>query len=211
VCDAGEVCTRPKRCSEWGRAFSTFVTFLLDGPSSMVPSYEGNMENAAVRPAELDRKRELDALSVLQSLHDGIDPATSQPLVASSSWNSVIVVRALATAIDALKRSTSRRIRPLPERVGAPWTQEEDRQLVESFDLGLPIGVLVGKHHRTRGAITARLERMGKLGTPHSQPSGVVQSSFNPRQPTANDRLPEDHTRIHLSPLHQLTSPHSIS
>jgi hypothetical protein len=166
------------------------------------------MEPTAIRPAEMNRKREMAALSVLQLVHDGIDPATGLPFT-SNSWNSVVVVRALATAIDTLRRSTARRIRALPERVGAPWTVEEDRKLEESFAVGLPIAVLADKHSRTRGAITARLERLGKLSTPPTQQMPTSHQHVDTPQYVAEDRLQKGPTGSHLSPLHQLASSRS--
>ena len=48
-------------------------------------------------------------------------------------------------------------------RQGTPWGSEEDRQLRESFLAGLGFSELASRHQRSRGAIRARLERLGLL------------------------------------------------
>jgi hypothetical protein len=68
-------------------------------------------------------------------------------------------------ALGALS-SDDRHARPqqnLPERVGRPWRENEDKALIEAFDEGVDLDDLAIKHQRTRGAIRSRLIRLGKI------------------------------------------------
>jgi hypothetical protein len=40
------------------------------------------------------------------------------------------------------------------------------------FDAGTPVAALALAHERSRGAITSRLERLGRLQLPQKPPSG---------------------------------------
>lgn len=48
-------------------------------------------------------------------------------------------------------------------RAGLPWLREEDELLEEYFDKGLTIDDLAWVHQRTTGAITSRLQRLGRV------------------------------------------------
>jgi hypothetical protein len=56
-----------------------------------------------------------------------------------------------------------RREHRLPENAGKPWSDDEDRLLIEHFDAATPMKELAQRHNRTAGAIQARLEKLGKL------------------------------------------------
>ena len=109
------------------------------------------------------------ALEIIQSLAAGIDPLTGENFKSSNSLQNPDVVRALFIAAAALqglpKEATPSKIKDaaLPAAAGKPWTEEEDQQLAASFDGGATEKDLALKHQRTRGAIRARLVRLGKL------------------------------------------------
>jgi hypothetical protein len=109
------------------------------------------------------------AADILRALADGVDPFTGEVLDARSPLQNPECVRALFAAIEALEgRSSARsnragRNRGLPDRAGEPWDEHEDGELMERFDTGWNIADLAKHHHRTRGAIRARLVRLGKL------------------------------------------------
>ena len=50
-----------------------------------------------------------------------------------------------------------------PARQGRPWTTEDDTELARRFDEGEVIGDLSHDFERSRGAITARLVKLGKI------------------------------------------------
>jgi hypothetical protein len=106
-----------------------------------------------------------EALRIGQSLADGICPFTGQTLPPGSPYQHADVVRALFIAIGALHRSErrDRRNRQLPENAGRLWDKTEEQQLCEEFAGGKSIPDLALSHKRTQGAITSRLEKLGKI------------------------------------------------
>lgn len=51
----------------------------------------------------------------------------------------------------------------LPENSGKPWTTELDQQLCDMFDCGASVKEMCEQFKRSRGGITARLVRLGKI------------------------------------------------
>jgi hypothetical protein len=70
-------------------------------------------------------------------------------------------------AIEALNSVNARALRraQLPESVGNPWSEAEERQLKAEFTGGELVPDIATKHGRTIRAIEARLERLGLLRT----------------------------------------------
>ena len=98
-------------------------------------------------------------------LADGVDPSTGEVYPAASPFQDPQIIRALAWAIRTLDGSSRplKNPKPQPEKAGKPWDEAEDRDLLQAFDSGSPIKELVLQHQRTRGAIQARLVRLGRL------------------------------------------------
>ena len=95
---------------------------------------------------------------------DGFDPVTGEVLPQTSPYNQPEVIRALARALGALQRAQEKeRKRALPSNAGKAWSKEEERQLAEEFDKGMPAKEIAARHSRTRGSIAARLVRIGKV------------------------------------------------
>ena len=105
------------------------------------------------------------AIEIIKMLADGIDPTTGELFPADSPYQNVDIVRALHTAEEALKRvlKIDNRVRNLPERAGKPWQADESNLLAERFDSGMPIAEIAKAHNRTKGAISSRLARLGKI------------------------------------------------
>ena len=105
------------------------------------------------------------AIGILKLLSDGIDPFTGEIFADNSPYQHPDTVMALFKAIDALRKIQSRQVRQgeLPEKAGKPWSEEEDRQLVEKFDGGKSFKELSEEHKRTEGAIKSRLLKFGKI------------------------------------------------
>jgi DNA-binding NarL/FixJ family response regulator len=105
------------------------------------------------------------AYQILKALVQGLDPDSGRELLAESVLQRAHVLRAMLTAIDALKEQSARQARraTLPERVGAPWTAEEERRLVELFQAGTGVSDIAGEFSRTVRSVEARLERLGLM------------------------------------------------
>ena len=104
-------------------------------------------------------------IDILKLLADGVHPVTGEQLDKNHLINEPDVIRALNAAVEALisEEKKIRRQRDLPERVGKPWSEQEDQALIKAFDSGISLNDLVDKHQRTRGAIRTRLVRLGKI------------------------------------------------
>ena len=103
-----------------------------------------------------------EALVILWSLADRMDPDSSEPVPADSIVNCSLVKQALYEAIivlELLQVATPSPKRTVPGNAGTPWTRDEDDRLLMAFDAGEPVTSIAKRHQRSRGAITARLAR----------------------------------------------------
>ena len=118
---------------------------------------------------------DMQAHKIISALAEGCDPTTGEKVEGSLLQNAD-VVRALLVAVRALemtarsKTQSSRARRPA--NAGKPWTEQEDRELVEKFDAGQSLAQLAQAHDRTAAGIHARLERHGRLQGPGPQSRG---------------------------------------
>jgi hypothetical protein len=107
------------------------------------------------------------AREILRSLAEGINPQTGIAFPPDSPYQQADTVRALYMALEAMgKGSMPRKPRELdPDRpkIGAAWTTEEEQQLRDAFQAGKGISEIAAAHGRTRGAITARLVKLGLI------------------------------------------------
>lgn len=105
------------------------------------------------------------AQEIISALALGVEPETGELLSDESCFNQPKIIRALYTANQVLEKALKdqQRRASLPVNAGKPWSQQEDDKLAAQFDAGCSIADLTKKHERTRGSITARLERLGKI------------------------------------------------
>lgn len=107
------------------------------------------------------------ALAIVSALANGVNPQTGETFEEDSPYQSADVIRALYVAVRALEitnRSKARTSRArMPANAGKPWSEQEDRQLLERFDSGLSVPQLAQAHDRTVAGIQARLERHGRM------------------------------------------------
>ena len=68
----------------------------------------------------------------------------------------------LLNSSDVGTEFTEHKSAHLLANAGAPWSKEEDDELIREFDAKISIAELVKKHGRTKGAINSRLVRLGK-------------------------------------------------
>ena len=116
-----------------------------------------------------------EAKQIIDVLASGVDPATGEVLPEDNALNSPHVIRALFIASKALERMAAKPARPsaaAPGKAGKPWSEDEDQRLLAGFDAGTPVAALALAHERSSGAITSRLERLGRLQLPQPKPGG---------------------------------------
>lgn len=129
-------------------------------------------------------------IDLLRRLRDGADPESGRPLPADHLCQRGDVVRALFRAVEALEtgrdaptgavgraddaaaprvaaephasEAPSRPPRTRAPNAGRPWTDEDDRDLVEAFDGGADERELGAVFGRSRSSIRARLIRLGR-------------------------------------------------
>ncbi len=108
---------------------------------------------------------ETQALQIVDSLANGMDPETGEIYPPESPYQRATVVRALFVARGALERASemARRRETLPGNTGKPWSAEEDERLASGYDHGKSVVDLAREHDRTRGSIQARLVKLGKI------------------------------------------------
>ena len=106
------------------------------------------------------------AHKIISALADGCDPTTGEK-VEGSVLQHGDVIRALHLAVRALEANTRSKARSsrarVPANAGRPWTEQEDRELLEKFDAGQTVAQLARAHDRTVAGIHARLVRHGRL------------------------------------------------
>jgi hypothetical protein len=109
--------------------------------------------------------KEQRAREILQALVQGVDPLTGEELPAGTVLQQVEILRALLMGVGALEQMAVRAQRRalLPDNVGRPWTEEEERQLTTAFTAGDSMADIALRHGRTLRAIEARLERLGLI------------------------------------------------
>ena len=105
------------------------------------------------------------ALAVVRSLANGVDPESGEVFTAESPYQRPQVVRALYEAATALERQEryDRRRQQMPVKTGEPWSEDEDRKLLAAFDAGRALQELAAAHERTMGAVRARLLKYGRI------------------------------------------------
>ena len=105
------------------------------------------------------------ALAIVRSLANGVDPESGEIFPPESAYQCPQVVRALYEAAAALERIErfERRRASMPAKTGEPWSEDEDRKLLYGFDSGHALQELAAAHERTMGAVRARLLKYGRI------------------------------------------------
>lgn len=108
----------------------------------------------------------------LRAWADGVDPRTGEALAAdhpAQRPDTLRVVFAALAFLDGERGTTLAQPRALglaARNAGRPWSAHDDQALIEAFDAGASVGALAVQMERTRGAITARLVKLGKIEAP---------------------------------------------
>ena len=103
--------------------------------------------------------------TVIEALASGIDPTTGELLPENHVCNNVEVVRALYSLLQAVDKSKSKNDKNKPENAGKPWTEDDDKTLCEMFEKHETIKNMSEYFKRTRGSITSRLVKLGKINS----------------------------------------------
>jgi hypothetical protein len=118
---------------------------------------------------------ETKTVAILSALAHGVNPMTGEVFGPDSPYQQADVVRALFAALDRFRQVDAPEARvdtpkvgtgPAIEarsNVGKPWSDEEDRRLLEEFDRGRKPAEIARDLGRTKAGIEARLERHGRL------------------------------------------------
>ncbi len=124
------------------------------------------------------------AIEIIQSLADGVDPFSGERSPSGSPYQQADTVRALHLALEGLtklRRSTSRKTGP-----GRAWTEDEEQELLREFDAKVDVEEIAAKHERTKSAIWARLEKLGRIQRKDfPRPEPVERAGSTPHPPTA--------------------------
>ncbi|WP_313597308.1 hypothetical protein [Psychrobacter sanguinis] len=106
-----------------------------------------------------------EAFRIIEKLSKGINPLSDEPLTPKSLCLNDDIQRALQVAISALQARIKwiERQAKLPANAGKPWEIEEEESLNTGFDNGDSVDTLAERHQRTKGCITSRLIKMGKI------------------------------------------------
>jgi hypothetical protein len=103
------------------------------------------------------------ALRILNSLANGVHPATGEVFAADCPYQHPDTVRALFEAVRALDSDTTKPREEKPAGTFVRWTPEEEERLAAGFDAGRTTAELAKLHDRSRAAIEARLLKLGKI------------------------------------------------
>jgi len=113
-------------------------------------------------------------LKHLRAWADGVDPATGAALPPhhpAQQPELLRVVFATLALIESCRASPGASAGPAGLRLaarnaGRPWSGEDDLALAVAFDAGQKVVALATRFERTRGSISARLVRLGKIEAP---------------------------------------------
>ena len=100
------------------------------------------------------------ATEIINSLADGLDPATGKAFGQESPYQNPEIIRALHVVIDALPRRLRRT--DGPKNTGKAWTPEDEAELTNQFESGISLEDLAAKYERTKAGIITRLVKLGK-------------------------------------------------
>jgi len=115
----------------------------------------------------------MDRDTVLRQLRawaDGVDLSTGESLPPDHPGQRPETLRVVFAALALLQSQQVAVAQTAggsgPRNAGRPWTPDDDDSLVSAFDSGETIGALASRMERTRGAISARLVKLGKIELP---------------------------------------------
>jgi hypothetical protein len=106
------------------------------------------------------------ARQIIDTLAQGINPITGEPMPEDSPYNAAPIIRALhavSRALEDLQPAPMLQRKERPLNAGKQWTQQEDAALEIAFDAGISIKQVAAELGRSTYSIEARLVHLGKL------------------------------------------------
>jgi hypothetical protein len=101
-----------------------------------------------------------DVLRHLRAWTAFADPAGGEPLPLAHALRHAGVHETLVAAL-ALIEASAPRVRP--RNAGRAWSHDDDERLGALFDAGTPTMRMAETLERTRGSVTARLVKLGRI------------------------------------------------
>ena len=136
------------------------------------------------------------ARQILETLRDGIDPITREPLAVEHPLAEVPVVIALEMAIQALEKVCLQQ--PIPNNPRSKqrtavdsfraWNDDEQGQLAELYGRSVPISKLAILFQRSVTAIRARLIGLGILKSHISSSASFIKGTRRQSPATKNSK-----------------------
>ena len=59
-----------------------------------------------------------------------------------------------------IRETISKGGKAYPISAGTPWSEDEDKQLLEEYHSGMEVVAIAKKHNRSNGAITSRIKKL---------------------------------------------------
>lgn len=107
-------------------------------------------------PAEVSRK---EAHRIVSLLAHGLDPDRPNLALSADVLHRPYVIRALFLAAELLKRDGNTG-ETKDDRVGKPWSREEDDELKDEISRQVGLKEIASHHQRSSGAIISRVVRL---------------------------------------------------
>lgn len=113
-----------------------------------------------------------EAKSIIEALAFGKNPLSGETLAEQSVFHYPQVIRALFVAVESLSPARNghapqpavvAKPKPALANAGLKWTSEQETELLAAFDQGKEVKEIAVQMGRTRGSITARLVRLGRI------------------------------------------------
>lgn len=104
----------------------------------------------------------LDAIKIVRSLANGMDPETEVALPDDSVCKKPVAIKALNRALAALVVQEERE-RLKPSNSFRPWTRAEEEQVCDELRQGTDFNQIAKNHNRSLASILARLVKLGKI------------------------------------------------
>jgi len=107
-----------------------------------------------------------EAITILKSLANGVDPFTNKELPKESPYENIKTTRALFFAISELEKvGKSKKFlkKPGQNKAGTLWTTGEETLLIADFEAGVSVKEISLKMERSVLGIHSRLFKLGKV------------------------------------------------
>ena len=115
------------------------------------------------------------SVDILQTLANGIDPATGEVIAKESPYNRPDAIRALFVCIEHIKhppragkksaeqKQVENSGKGLPQNAGMPWTEDLKQALAQGFQAGQSPAALANSFGRSKASIVYELKKQGLI------------------------------------------------